>query len=67
MPQVLGGEIGKVQEDLWTCAPCKDAGLKYKAPLAKVLLCCATKHDAWETEQDEEKKIVSIKSRTTDQ
>ena len=67
MPQVIGGEIGKIQEDEWSCGPCQDAGIEHKDTLAKVLMCCATKHDAWETEQDKEKKIVTIKSRKADQ
>ena len=66
MPQVIGGEIGNIKEDLWSCGPCRDAGLRHKASLAKVLMCCATKYDAWETAQDAEKKIVTIKSRKAD-
>ena len=63
MPQVIGGEIGNVQEDEWQCGECND----YKDTLAKVLMHCATQHDAWETDQDKEKKIVSVKSRKADQ
>ncbi len=67
MPQVIGGEIGNIKEDLWSCGPCQDTtGVEHKDTLARVLMCCATKHDAWETAQDAEKKIVTIKSRKAD-
>ncbi len=66
MPQVIGGEIGDIKEDLWSCGACQDAGIEHKDTLARVLICCATKHDAWETAQDTEKRVVSIKSRKAD-
>ncbi len=66
MPQVIGGEIGNVKEDEWSCGECSGKSEEYKDTLARVLVHCATQHDAWETDQDKEKKIVSIKSRKGD-
>lgn len=66
MPQVIGGEIGRVQESQWVCGECRTAGSEYKDSLAKVLMHCATQHDAWDTAQDKDKLIVSIKSRRAD-
>lgn len=63
MPQVIGGEISNVKEDEWSCGECSGESKEYKDTLARVLVHCATQHDAWETDQDKEKKIVSIKSR----
>ncbi len=67
MPQVIGGEIGNIKEDQWYCGDCQAAGSEHKDTLARVLMHCALQHDAWETAQDIEKKVVSIKSRKADQ
>lgn len=67
MPQVIGGEISKIQEEEWSCGECKDAGAEHKDTLAKVLMHCALKHDAWETDQDKDNKVVRVKSKKADQ
>ncbi len=66
MPQVIGGEIGDIKEEQWSCGDCQATGAEHKDTLAKVLIHCATQHDAWETAQDTEKKVVSITSRKAD-
>ena len=67
MPQVIGGEIGNIKEEECHCGECKDAGAEHKDTLANVLMHSALKHDAWETDQDKEKKIVRVKSKKVDQ
>ena len=67
MPQVIGGEIGKIKEEEWNCGECKDAGAEHKDTLAKVLMHCALKHDAWKTDQDKDNKVVRVKSKKADQ
>ena len=67
MPQVIGGEIGNIKEEEWHCGECKDAGAEHNDTLSNVLMHSALKHDAWETDQDKDKKIVRVKSKKADQ
>ena len=58
MPQVIGGEIGSIDTDKWSCGDCADAGQEYTEEEAKVIIHSVSTHRAFNIDRDTEKRIV---------
>jgi len=58
MPQVIGGEIGNIDADKWSCGDCADTGQEYKEEEAKVIMHSVSTHKAFNIDRDTEKRIV---------
>ena len=56
MPQVIGGEIGNIDTDKWSCGDCADAGQEYEEEEAKVIMHSVCTHKAFQHRPRHRKK-----------